>query len=96
MAVYLSATMAEKLAEQLLAGGYQPSTPVAVCYKVSWPEEKIWVTTIEKMEALVKEKELTCTTLFLIGEVIGAKDFDKSKLYDAGFSTCFRDAKTPD
>ncbi len=95
MAVYLSATRVEELRRQLLKGGYKKTTPVAVCYKVSWPDEKIWITSVDEMVALVKEKELTLTTLFIIGDVIGAKDFDKSKLYDGTFSTCFREGKAP-
>lgn len=92
MAVYLSATRTEELMRQLMSGGYKSATPVAVCYKVSWPEEKIWITTVGQMSDIVKENQLTLTTLFIIGDVIGAKDFDKSKLYDASFSTCFRES----
>ena len=90
MAVYLSATRVEELASQLIAGGYKDTTPVAICFKVTWPDEKIWITTINQMATIVKENKLTLTTLFIVGDVIGAKDFDKSKLYDAAFSTCFR------
>ncbi len=92
MAVYLSATRVKELAGQLMDGGYESTTPVAVCYKVSWPEEKIWITTIGQVEELVQKEGLSLTTLFIIGDVIGAKDFDKSRLYDASFSTCFREA----
>lgn len=93
MAVYLSATRAEELRNSLLNGGYSKTTPVAICYKVSWPDEKIWVSTVDKFADIVKEQNLTLTTLFLIGDVIGAREFDKSRLYAADFSTIFREAK---
>lgn len=93
MAVYLSATRVEELKEQLLAGGYTEDTPVAICYKVSWPEEKIVMSTISKMVEDTYNNEFNLTTLFLISNAINAAKFDKSKLYSADFSTCFREAK---
>lgn len=93
MAVYLSATRAEKLQQELLAGGYQKNTTVAICYKVSWPEERIFITDIEHMVDVINEQKLTLTTLFLIGNSICAENFDKSRLYASDFSTIFREAK---
>ena len=94
MAVYLSATRVNVLRNELLQGGYDRSTPVAVCYKVSWPDEKIIITNIEKLEEVVIKEKLTLTTLFIISNAINQKDFDKSKLYSADFSTIFREAKS--
>lgn len=92
MAIYLSATRVEKLVEELLAGGYEENTPVAICYKVSWPDERIFKTTVGQLVGLVQRENLTLTTLFLIGDVIGSEEFEKSRLYAPDFSTCFREA----
>ena len=93
MAVYLSATRVEELAKQLLEGGYDKDTPVAICYKVSWEDEKIIISTVEKMVEDTYSNNLTLTTLFLISKALKAKDFEKSRLYAADFSTCYREAK---
>ena len=93
MAVYLSATRVEELRQQLIDGGYDINTPVAICYKVSWPDEKIIFSTVDKMADDTHENELRLTTLFLISNTINAENFDKSRLYASDFSTCFREAK---
>ncbi len=93
MAIYLSAALADELTKKLLAGGYKENTPVAICHKVSWPDEKIIITDVINMTKVVKDNNLELTTLFLVGDSIGAVDFDKSKLYDKNFETIFRKAK---
>lgn len=93
MAIYLSASLAEELSSKLLLGGYKENTPVAICHKVSWPDEKIIITDLTNMAEAVKDNNLELTTLFLVGECIGATDFEKSKLYDKSFETIFRKAE---
>ena len=39
MVLFLSAGLADKVREDLLAGGYPPETPAAVVYKATWPDE---------------------------------------------------------
>lgn len=94
MAVYLSATRVTELKKQLLDGGYDASTTVAICYKVSWPDERIIISNVENMDKDTLENNLTLTTLFLISDAINANDFDKSCLYSADFTTIFREAKS--
>ena len=91
MAIYLSASDAAGLKSQLLEGGYNLSTPVAICHKVSWPDEKIYITDVEHMDTVVERENLKLTTLFLVGEVLGANDFLKSRLYASDFTTIFRE-----
>ena len=93
MAVYLSATRVETLQAELLAGGYRPDTPVAICYKVSWPEEQIIISTVERMAQDTLDNDLTLTTLFIISDTISPDSFDRSRLYASDFSTCYRKAK---
>lgn len=89
MAVYLSASQAAKLKEDLLAG-YSEDTKVAICHKVSWDDQKIIISTIKDMDKAVKENGLELTTLFLVGDVLEATDFEKSRLYASDFQTIFR------
>ena len=93
MAIYLSAANVEELATELTEGGLSPDTPVAICYKVSWPDEKIIFSTVENMARDTKEAGLCLTTLFLVGEFVAPEHFDKSKLYSADFSTLYRTGK---
>lgn len=93
MAIYLSASVADKVSKELIEGGYRPDTPVAICYKVSWPDEAIIYSTVENMAKDAKAAGLTLTTLFIVGECVNAHDFERSRLYAADFSTCYREAK---
>ena len=47
MAVFLSASMGERLQDELLkSGGYGPGDPCAVVYRATWPDERKFVTTV--------------------------------------------------
>ncbi len=89
MILFLSAGLAEQVRDELLAGGYAKETPVAVVYKATWPEEKIVHTTICNLPKDVVEAGITKTALIIVGNVLG-DDYEKSKLYDADFSTEYR------
>ncbi len=93
MAIYLSAGNIKELSERLMAGGYSPNTPAALVYKATWPEEKKVISTLFELPCIAEQNGITKTALILVGDAIGAKDYEKSKLYDKTFSTEFRDAK---
>lgn len=93
MILFLSAGLAKKVQEDLISGGYEAGTPVAVVYKASWPEEKIVHTTLGKLAADMEQEQIHKTALIIVGEILGEK-YSKSKLYDAAFSTEFRKGKT--
>ncbi|HIX65710.1 MAG TPA: precorrin-4 C(11)-methyltransferase [Candidatus Anaerotruncus excrementipullorum] len=91
MVIFLSAGMIPALTGQLLEGGYPPETPAAIVYKASWPEEKTLVGTLETLPALAQENGISKTALILVGEFLSG-GYDRSKLYDPGFSHGFRGA----
>lgn len=93
MVLFLSSGLADKVSEELIAGGYEKSTSVAVVYKASWPDEKIIHTTLEHLSEDMKKNDIKKTALIVVGDVLG-NEYSKSKLYDAGFSTEFRKAKS--
>lgn len=74
---------------KILKTSYPPSTPVAVAYKVSWPDEVIVTGTIEDIMERTKEKDFKKTALIIVGEVL-AKKGGASQLYDEGFSHSWR------
>ena len=92
MVLFLSAGLAGKVREELLAGGYAPDTPTAVVYKATWPEEKILRTTLDGLSDAMEEAGITKTALIVVGDVLGG-EFAKSRLYDKTFTTGFRKGK---
>ena len=91
MVLFLSTGLTEKLQAELLAGGYAGSTPVAVVYKATWPEEKIFRCTVDTLHRTVTENGLTKTSLIIVGDCMGDK-YLRSLLYHPGFTTEFREA----
>ncbi len=89
MVLFLSASLAEKLQEDLLAGGCAPDTPAAVVYKATWPEEKVYRCTVETLAQTVEDNGLTKTALIIVGGCLGT-EYLRSRLYDPGFTTEFR------
>ncbi len=91
MVLFLSTSLTEKLQAELLAGGYPGETPVAVVYKATWPEEKIFRCTVNTLHKTVTENGLTKTSLIIVGNCMGDK-YLRSLLYHPGFTTEFREA----
>lgn len=88
LCLFLSARLSQKVQEQLLTA-YPPDTPVAVLYRVSWPDEKIFITELRHLHRTIREHKLTRTTLILVGQAIGARE-NRSQLYNAGHAHIFR------
>jgi len=91
MCIYLSASIAEKVQAQLLEH-YPPETPVAVCYKLTWKDEKIYRCTLETLAKTVEENNLKMTTMIVVGKAIDNRS-GFSKLYDKKFTHAFREGK---
>lgn len=91
MVIFLSTGLLEGLQEQLMQGGYDKDTPAAIVYKASWPEEKTFLCTVSTLAQTAKENQITKTALILVGNFLG-NEYERSKLYDPGFSTEFREA----
>lgn len=92
MVLFLSSGLAQKVKEDLLSGGYAADTPVAVVYKATWPEEKKLYTTLERLPKDMEREQISKTALIIVGDVLG-NSYEKSKLYDASFTTEFRRGK---
>jgi len=92
MVLFLSTSLTEKLQAELLAGGYPPETPAAVVYKATWPEERTYRCTVGTLHETVRENGLTKTSLIVVGGCLGDR-YERSKLYDPGFTTEFRAAE---
>lgn len=91
MVLFLSTSLTEVLQADLLAGGYPGNTPVAVVYKATWPEEKIFRCTVDTLHQTVTENGLTKTSLIVVGNCMG-DTYLRSLLYHPGFTTEYREA----
>ncbi len=93
MIFYLSVHLLSDIVKETVRGGYPKSTPVAVVYKASWPDQKIITGTLEDIVKKVWTEKITRTAIVLIGDVIRPKSYEYSKLYDKAFSHGYRKAK---
>ena len=91
MCLFLSTGLLEGLQTELIAGGFSPDTPAAIVYKASWPEEKIVRCRLSEIAQQATENNITKTALIVVGYFLG-DTYDRSKLYDPGFTTEFREA----
>lgn len=92
MVVFLSTGMLEELSRRLIEGGYEADTPAAIVYKATWPDEKKFICTVGTLAQTAAQHNITKTALMIIGDVVKASDYDRSKLYDPSFTTEFREA----
>jgi len=91
MVLFLSTSLTEQLQDDLLAGGYSGSTPVAIVYKATFPDEKILRCTVKTLHDTVTKNGLTKTSLIIVGDCMGDK-YLRSMLYNPSFSTEYREA----
>lgn len=92
MILFLSTSLTETLGKELVEGGYGEDTPVAIVYKASWPEEKIFHCTVGTLHKTVVENGLKKTALIIVGGCLG-DEYMRSLLYHPGFSTEYREAE---
>ena len=91
MVLYLSAGLLDKVASDLIAGGYDAATPAAIVYKATWADEKICRCTVGTLKQAAEADGITKTALIVVGKFLDGS-FSRSRLYDPGFSTEFREA----
>lgn len=91
MVIFLSAGMLDKVQTALLQGSYTADTPAALVYKATWPEEKVVRCTVGTLAQTGTVHGIRKTALVLVGEFL-AGPYERSKLYDPGFTTEFREA----
>ena len=91
LCLYLSARHVEEVEKKLLK--YYPyDTPVAIDYRVTWPDEWLKIVPLNKMASTSKERGLIRTTLYIISPALKLSD-RRSKLYSAGHTHLFRNPK---
>ena len=92
LAIHLSINNLVPVVRQLTPH-YGADCPVAVAYRVSWPDEQLIAGTLATIRDKVKPLGLTRTALILVGQALGAAAFDDSRLHDSSHSHVLRPSK---
>ena len=82
LAIHLSVRNLKHVCETLIPH-YGEDCPVAVIYRVSWPDEKVVESTLADIRRKVRAEKITRTALILVGRVLSPSAFRDSALYDA-------------
>ncbi|MBM5785737.1 MAG: precorrin-4 C(11)-methyltransferase [Cyanobacteria bacterium K_DeepCast_35m_m1_288] len=89
LCLYLSARHVEEVQNELLRH-YPAETPVAIGYRVSWPDQWIQVVPLSEMARISQERELIRTTLYVVSPALAAPGAARSRLYSASHHHIFR------
>ncbi|MCL2146094.1 MAG: cobalt-precorrin-4/precorrin-4 C(11)-methyltransferase, partial [Methanomassiliicoccaceae archaeon] len=89
MVIFLSIGFIDEMCSTLIAGGYDPKTPVAVVYKATWPDQKVLIGDLTDIAKKVKDENIEKTALTVVGGFLG-DEYSLSKLYDKYFTTGYR------
>jgi precorrin-4/cobalt-precorrin-4 C11-methyltransferase len=90
LCLYLAARHINKAQEKLLQY-YPEDTPVAICFRISWPDEKILLTSLVEMTQVSQENNLIRTTLYIISPALKNNlSSEQSRLYSPHHSHLFR------
>jgi len=88
MCIFLSAAIVDDVQKELLME-YPEDTPVAACYHLTWPDQKIYRGKLKDLAKIVHDNNLTLTTMLVVGEAIDNRQ-GLSELYSKHFTHLFR------
>ncbi len=93
MVIFLSITRMTKVVRELTSSGYTEDTPVAVVYRVGWPDELVIRGTLKDIANKVRAAKITLQALIIVGDAVdpgldaaGAV----SHLYSADYTHLYR------
>jgi precorrin-4/cobalt-precorrin-4 C11-methyltransferase len=89
LAIHLSIHALEKTVAELIPA-YGEACPVAVVFRASWPDERIIRATLGTIVGEIEKTNIDRTALIIVGEVLAARDFRDSALYDSAYQRRFR------
>jgi precorrin-4/cobalt-precorrin-4 C11-methyltransferase len=89
LCLYLAAKHVEAARSKLLEH-YPPDTPVAICFRIGWEDEQIWVVPLTEMAAVTAREHLVRTTMYLISPALAEIQPTRSQLYHPQHQHIFR------
>ena len=91
MCIFLSAAIVDDVQKELLQE-YPEDTPVAACYHLTWPDQKIYRGVLKDLAKIVHDNKLTLTTMLVVGEAIDNRQ-GQSELYSKYFTHLYREGE---
>ena len=88
LCLYLSARHVDEV-EATLLQHYPADTPVAIGYRVSWPDQWLDVLPLNRMAEVTKERQFIRTTLYVVSPALATQG-RRSKLYSPSHDHLFR------
>ena len=70
MVIFLSITRMTKVVRELTSSGYTEDTPVAVVYRVGWPDELVIRGTLKDIAGKVRAAKITLQALIIVGDAV--------------------------
>lgn len=89
MVFYLSIRRLRQIVRELIPF-YGEDCPVAVCYRVSWPDQMIIRGCLKDIVGQLKPFAITRTALIMVGRCLSAELIENSHLYDPAHTHIFR------
>lgn len=89
MCIFLSAAIVDDVQRELLQE-YPEDTPVAACYHLTWPDQRIYRGVLKDLAKIVHDNHLTLTTMIVVGEAIDNRN-GLSELYNKYFTHMYRE-----
>jgi precorrin-4/cobalt-precorrin-4 C11-methyltransferase len=103
LCLYLSARHVQASQDELLKH-YPPQTPVAICFRVGWPDEQIMVVPLTQMAEVTERENLVRTTLYIVSAALLSASASasvnfapqvRSRLYNPTHDHLFRPRANP-
>jgi precorrin-4 C11-methyltransferase len=96
LVIFLSASVIEKVVEELQTGGYTAETPAAVVYRATWEDQQILRGTLADIAPAARAARITKQALILVGPALDptlrqhAAATARSHLYRPDYTHLFR------
>ena len=94
LVIFLSVTRMFRIAGQLQDAGYPADTPVAVAYRVGWPDELIIRGTLQDIAQKVRDAKITLQALIIVGPAVDPKLLDPDSGQQVAVSHLYSDEYT--
>ena len=91
LCVFLGASLVAEVQAALLTS-YPPTTPVAVAYRATWPDEELTIGTLADLVQMVQGPQYDRTTLIIVGPSL-QRQGKRSHVYDPSYQHRFRPGK---
>ena len=94
LVIFLSVTRMFRIANQLQEAGYPADTPVAVAYRVGWPDQQIIRGNLTDIAQKVRDAKITLQALIIVGKAVDPNLLDPASDERVAVSHLYSDEYT--